>query len=160
MIWSPISRARPAWDIVFIVDFTLTALLLVPQFAAWVHRDTARNVLRASRMWALFTVLALGSSLVRVRSRISVLRMGRSHRQHNFRRNIFPAAHRKSRRENSAAPLGRATDCSPPPHICCSALTRITSRSLMCAISPPRKKLKRRISPRFLSRHPFSIGKD
>jgi membrane-bound metal-dependent hydrolase YbcI (DUF457 family) len=60
MIWSPLSRARPAWDIVFIVDFTMSAILLVPQMAAWVHRDTAHNVRRASRMWALFTVLALG----------------------------------------------------------------------------------------------------
>jgi len=60
MIWSPISRVRPAWDIIFIVDFTMSAILLVPQFAAWVHRDSRRNVVRASRMWALFTVFALG----------------------------------------------------------------------------------------------------
>lgn len=60
MIWSPISRVRPAWDIIFIVDFTMSAILLVPQFAAWVHRDPTRSLLRASRMWALFTVLALG----------------------------------------------------------------------------------------------------
>ena len=37
-VWSPISRARPAWDILFIVDFTFAAILLVPQFAAWIHR--------------------------------------------------------------------------------------------------------------------------
>ncbi len=60
MIWSPISRVRPAWDIIFIVDFTFTALVLVPQFAAWVHRDPARSLLRASRIWALFSVFALG----------------------------------------------------------------------------------------------------
>jgi membrane-bound metal-dependent hydrolase YbcI (DUF457 family) len=60
MIWSPISRVRPAWDIIFIVDFIMSAILLVPQFAAWVHRDPSRNVRRASRMWALFTLLALG----------------------------------------------------------------------------------------------------
>ncbi|HEV3219957.1 MAG TPA: metal-dependent hydrolase [Candidatus Acidoferrales bacterium] len=60
MIWSPASRARPAWDIIFIIDFTMTALVLVPQVAAWVHRDPARAVRRASRMWALFTVSALG----------------------------------------------------------------------------------------------------
>jgi membrane-bound metal-dependent hydrolase YbcI (DUF457 family) len=61
MIWSPLSRVRPAWDIIFIVDFAFTALLLVPQFAAWVHRDSTRNVVRASRVWALFTVFALGA---------------------------------------------------------------------------------------------------
>ena len=60
MIWSPLSRVRPAWDIIFIVDFIMSAILLVPQFAAWVHRDPARSVRRASRMWALFTLLAFG----------------------------------------------------------------------------------------------------
>jgi membrane-bound metal-dependent hydrolase YbcI (DUF457 family) len=59
MAWSPLSRARPAWDIVFIIDFTFTALVLMPQVAAWIHRDPARAVRRASRMWALFTLLAL-----------------------------------------------------------------------------------------------------
>src|SRR6266851_6477675 len=29
MIWSPLNWSRPAWDLVFIVDFTLTAILLV-----------------------------------------------------------------------------------------------------------------------------------
>jgi membrane-bound metal-dependent hydrolase YbcI (DUF457 family) len=60
MIWSPLSRVRPAWDIIFIVDFIMSAILLVPQMAAWVHRDPERSVRRASRMWALFTLLALG----------------------------------------------------------------------------------------------------
>jgi len=36
MIWSPLQWSRPAWDLVFIVDFTLTAILLVPQLLAWV----------------------------------------------------------------------------------------------------------------------------
>ena len=60
MIWSPLSRVRPAWDIIFIVDFAMSAILVVPQFAAWVHRDPSRSLLRASRMWALFSVLSLG----------------------------------------------------------------------------------------------------
>jgi len=60
MIWSPISRARPAWDIISIIDFTMTALVLVPQVAAWVHRNPARAARRASRMCAFFTLLALG----------------------------------------------------------------------------------------------------
>jgi membrane-bound metal-dependent hydrolase YbcI (DUF457 family) len=59
MVWSPANRARPAWDIIFIVDFTFTALVLVPQVAAWIHRDPARAVRRASRMWAFFTLLSL-----------------------------------------------------------------------------------------------------
>jgi membrane-bound metal-dependent hydrolase YbcI (DUF457 family) len=62
MIWSPISRARVAWDIIFIIDLTMTALLLVPQVASWVHRNPKQNVRWASRMWALFTLLALAAS--------------------------------------------------------------------------------------------------
>jgi len=37
MIWSPLKWSRPAWDFIFIVDFTLTAILLVPQLLAWVY---------------------------------------------------------------------------------------------------------------------------
>jgi membrane-bound metal-dependent hydrolase YbcI (DUF457 family) len=60
MIWSPVSRARVTWDTIFIIDFTMTALVLVPQVAAWVHHEPARATIRASRMWALFTLLSLG----------------------------------------------------------------------------------------------------
>lgn len=59
MIWSPFSRARPAWDLVFVLDFTLSAILLAPQLAAWAHRDPARSARNASRMWALFTLATL-----------------------------------------------------------------------------------------------------
>ncbi len=37
MIWSPLSWARPAWDLIFIVDFTLSAIFLAPQMVAWVY---------------------------------------------------------------------------------------------------------------------------
>ena len=37
MIWSPLEWSRPAWDLIFIVDFTLTAILLVPQLLAWAY---------------------------------------------------------------------------------------------------------------------------
>ncbi|HUK30885.1 MAG TPA: metal-dependent hydrolase [Candidatus Acidoferrum sp.] len=60
MVWSPVSRARISWDIIFIIDFTMTALVLVPQVAAWVHHEKARAAIRASRMWAFFTLLSLG----------------------------------------------------------------------------------------------------
>ncbi len=39
MIWSPLEWSRPAWDILFIVDFSFTAILLVPQLLAWTFRD-------------------------------------------------------------------------------------------------------------------------
>src|SRR4029077_17074661 len=37
MVWSPLKWSRPAWDLIFIVDFTLTAIFLVPQLLAWVY---------------------------------------------------------------------------------------------------------------------------
>src|SRR5260370_35014020 len=36
MIWSPLEWSLPAWDLAFIIDFPLTAILLVPQLLAWV----------------------------------------------------------------------------------------------------------------------------
>src|SRR5713226_827729 len=38
IIWSPLKWSRPAWDLIFIVDFTFTGILLIPQLLAWVHR--------------------------------------------------------------------------------------------------------------------------
>jgi membrane-bound metal-dependent hydrolase YbcI (DUF457 family) len=54
MIWSPLEWSRPAWDLIFIVDFTLTAIFLVPQLLAWVyaHREKVRG--RAVGMWLVF----------------------------------------------------------------------------------------------------------
>src|ERR1700682_4749540 len=37
MIWSPVQWSRPAWDLIFIIDFTFTALLLAPQIVAWAY---------------------------------------------------------------------------------------------------------------------------
>src|SRR5260370_16724194 len=37
MIWSPLQWSRPAWDLIFIVDFTLTPILLLPHLLAWVY---------------------------------------------------------------------------------------------------------------------------
>ena len=46
MIWSPLEWSRPAWDILFIVDFTFTGILLIPQLLAWTYEDPehARSV--------------------------------------------------------------------------------------------------------------------
>ena len=37
MIWSPLKWTRPAWDLIFIIDVTLSAILLVPQFLACIY---------------------------------------------------------------------------------------------------------------------------
>jgi len=55
MIWSPLEWSRPAWDILFIVDFTFTAIVLVPQLLAWAYEDPERTRRRAILMWAIFT---------------------------------------------------------------------------------------------------------
>lgn len=60
MCWSPLSRARPAWDIIFIVDFCFTAIVLLPQVAAWIARRPDLALRRALRMWALFVLLGVG----------------------------------------------------------------------------------------------------
>jgi membrane-bound metal-dependent hydrolase YbcI (DUF457 family) len=54
MIWSPVKWSRPAWDLIFIVDFTLSAILLVPQFAAWVYARKEGLRRRALGSWLVF----------------------------------------------------------------------------------------------------------
>jgi membrane-bound metal-dependent hydrolase YbcI (DUF457 family) len=55
MIWSPYNWARPAWDVLFILDFGFTAILLVPQLLAWAYEDPERSRRRALIMWLVFT---------------------------------------------------------------------------------------------------------
>lgn len=54
MIWSPLAWSRPAWDLIFIIDFTLTALLLVPQLLAWVYSHPEKMRGRATGIWLAF----------------------------------------------------------------------------------------------------------
>lgn len=54
MVWSPLAWSRPAWDLLFIVDFTFTGILLVPQLLAWVNEDPQHAKTRALGMWLLF----------------------------------------------------------------------------------------------------------
>ncbi len=54
MIWSPLQWSRPAWDLIFIVDFTLTAIFLVPQLLAWAYAHPEKVRSRAVAMWVVF----------------------------------------------------------------------------------------------------------
>jgi membrane-bound metal-dependent hydrolase YbcI (DUF457 family) len=54
MIWSPLEWSRPAWDLIFIVDFTLAAIFLVPQWLAWVYAQPEKVRSRAVGMWLVF----------------------------------------------------------------------------------------------------------
>ena len=60
MIWSPLNWSRPAWDLLFIVDFTFTAVLLCPQLLAWVYRQPQNLKNRASITWSVLSLASLG----------------------------------------------------------------------------------------------------
>ena len=61
MIWSPLRWSRPAWDLIFIIDFALSAILLVPQVLAWVYAGRPA-----------WRVRALGSSIVSILAVLAV----------------------------------------------------------------------------------------
>jgi len=54
MIWSPLRWSRPAWDLLFIVDFTFAAIVLVPQWLAWVYSRPEKMWPRALGTWLVF----------------------------------------------------------------------------------------------------------
>jgi membrane-bound metal-dependent hydrolase YbcI (DUF457 family) len=60
MIWSPLHWSRPAWDVIFIIDFTFSALLLCPQILAWVYRQAEGLKNRAIITWSMLALASLG----------------------------------------------------------------------------------------------------
>jgi len=60
-IWYPFSQQRVAWDLLFIIDFCFTAIVLLPQIVAWIYSDCAKTSRRAISMWVLFTLSAFGA---------------------------------------------------------------------------------------------------
>jgi membrane-bound metal-dependent hydrolase YbcI (DUF457 family) len=60
MIWSPVKWSRPAWDLIFIIDFTFSAILLVPQFIAWTYERRQKLQWRALGSWFVFSAAVLG----------------------------------------------------------------------------------------------------
>ena len=59
MIWSPLEWSRPAWDMIFIVDFTLSGILLAPQLLAWIYSQPEKMWTRALRTWLVFLLATL-----------------------------------------------------------------------------------------------------
>ena len=59
MIWSPLEWSRPAWDILFIIDFTFTGIVLIPQLLAWAYADAERIRGRVLFLWVIFTPMPL-----------------------------------------------------------------------------------------------------
>ncbi len=64
MVWSPVKWSRPAWDLVFIIDFTLSAILLVPQMVAWVYAKEKGLRRRALGSWIVFAAGAVGVAAI------------------------------------------------------------------------------------------------
>jgi hypothetical protein len=68
MICSPLKWSRPAWDLIFIVDFTFTGILLVPQILPWIQERPDKSLRRALislavGVIAIFAIQALGNSV-------------------------------------------------------------------------------------------------
>lgn len=60
MVWSPIRWTRVAWDLVFIIDLSFTAILLCPQFLAWVYRKEEGLKNRAIIFWSILSLASVG----------------------------------------------------------------------------------------------------
>lgn len=56
MIWAPLSNARVAGDLTFIIDLVFTAMVLLPQVAAWIYSNPSRALRRGSAAWLLLTL--------------------------------------------------------------------------------------------------------
>jgi membrane-bound metal-dependent hydrolase YbcI (DUF457 family) len=59
MIWSPLQYARPTWDLIFIVDFTFSAILLIPQLLAWIYAKPDGLRPRALSCWIISVTATL-----------------------------------------------------------------------------------------------------
>lgn len=70
MLWAPLRNSRTNWDLVFILDGTLTALMLLPQVLAWVYADERSAARRRWIAWLMASGAAMAlhqfSSLVGV----------------------------------------------------------------------------------------------
>ncbi len=64
MIWSPVTWPRPAWDLIFIIDFTLTAIFLVPQIVAWVYAQEKGLQRRALASWLVFAAATVAVAFI------------------------------------------------------------------------------------------------
>jgi membrane-bound metal-dependent hydrolase YbcI (DUF457 family) len=64
MIWSPLKWSRPAWDLIFIIDFTLTAIFLIPQIVAWVYAQEKGLQRRALASWIVFAAATVGVAFI------------------------------------------------------------------------------------------------
>ena len=65
MIYYPFNRNRVVWDLLFIIDFTFSAILLLPHVVAWTYDRPQQALRRGGLAWAaLVAFTALVISLV------------------------------------------------------------------------------------------------
>jgi hypothetical protein len=64
MVWSPLNYSRVSWDWIFILDLSVTAIALVPQFAAWCYREPQKLLIRSISVWIALSVGAFGAYLL------------------------------------------------------------------------------------------------
>jgi membrane-bound metal-dependent hydrolase YbcI (DUF457 family) len=64
MIWSPLKWSRPAWDLIFIIDFTLSAILLTPQILAWVYAKREGLQQRALSCWIISAAVTIAVTAI------------------------------------------------------------------------------------------------
>jgi membrane-bound metal-dependent hydrolase YbcI (DUF457 family) len=60
-MWTPFSQQRVSWDLLFIIDFTFTAIVVVHQIIAWIYGRREKILTRAIAMWILFSLAACGA---------------------------------------------------------------------------------------------------
>jgi membrane-bound metal-dependent hydrolase YbcI (DUF457 family) len=55
-MWTPFSERRVAWDLLFIIDVTLTSIGLLPQLIAWIYGHRENSGRRAAVLWVFYSV--------------------------------------------------------------------------------------------------------
>ena len=88
-IWDPLSQERVAWDLLFIIDFSFTAIALLPQVVAWIYADRAKAPVRAISMWMLIHRRRIRRLENRRSRRISFPSLDRVFLQRYHRRALF-----------------------------------------------------------------------
>jgi membrane-bound metal-dependent hydrolase YbcI (DUF457 family) len=59
-VLNPLSSVRVSWDLLFIVDFLFTGMLVASQLASWIYREPAKTLRRALILFLLGVIATLG----------------------------------------------------------------------------------------------------
>ena len=70
MVWAPLSWVRVSWDLTFVIDLSLTAIVLLPQLLAWTYSAPSRATMRGVLSWVF--LMAPGVAVAWLASRLAV----------------------------------------------------------------------------------------